>query len=140
MLRVTQAVARRMAKRAADKRVAVVDVRDAAERRLIGNQLASGLDLGKFRHLIVLLASSVTVWELAGRVCAALVPVRTDVIAVCRAGAASVPGGHHPAGAPSGRVSIAPPARMPMARAVIWSRWRTMSGGGVTTEAAAASH
>src|SRR5690348_5951433 len=40
--------------RAADERVAVVDVRDAPAQRLVGNQAAGGLDLGEFRHSFVL--------------------------------------------------------------------------------------
>ena len=39
--------------RAADERVAVVDVRDAPAQRLVGNQAAGGLDLGKLRHSFV---------------------------------------------------------------------------------------
>jgi len=42
--------------RAAYERVAVVDVDDEAVQRLIGDQAASGLDLGKFRRLFVLLS------------------------------------------------------------------------------------
>ena len=40
--------------RAAHERVAIVDVYDAAVQHPIGDQDASGLDLGKFRHLFVL--------------------------------------------------------------------------------------
>jgi hypothetical protein len=42
----------------------VVDVHDAAVQRLIGDQAASGLDLGKFRHLFVLLAQLIAVMRI----------------------------------------------------------------------------
>jgi hypothetical protein len=42
--------------RPAYERVSVVDADDAAVQGLIRDQPASGLDLGKFRHLFVLLA------------------------------------------------------------------------------------
>jgi hypothetical protein len=38
--------------RPAHERVGVVDIDDAAMQGLIGDQAASGLDLGKFRHLL----------------------------------------------------------------------------------------
>jgi hypothetical protein len=42
--------------RPADERVSVVNADDTAVQGLISDQAASGLDLGKFRHLFVLLA------------------------------------------------------------------------------------
>jgi hypothetical protein len=50
--------------RSAYERVSVVDADNAAVQRLICDQAASGLDLGKFRHLFVLPAPLTTVMRI----------------------------------------------------------------------------
>jgi len=52
--------------RSAHVGVAVVDVHDQAVQCLIGDQAASGLDLGKFRHPFVLLSPVNRSWSARG--------------------------------------------------------------------------